>query len=68
MVETVEHTCLLTQSRTDATSKLRKGVGGAQQSECRFPLALIQGIVPLRSLVAQRTSPVAERHSAIHAT
>ena len=67
VVVKVQHTSLLAQCRTDAARKFGKGIGGAEQSVGPFPLASAQCLVPLGSLVAQRTSPVAERHTAVHA-
>ena len=43
-------------------------VGGIEESVSQLPVALVEGIVPLRCLVAQWTSPVAERHTTVHAT
>ena len=67
MVEAVQHTSLLAQCRTDATGEFWKGIGTIQQAVSQLPVALIQRIVPLRGFVAQRTSPVAKGHTAVHA-
>jgi hypothetical protein len=66
MVETVEDTGLLAQGRTDAARKLWKGIGRGEQLVSQLPIALIEGIVPLRRFVAQRTSPMAEGYAAVH--
>ena len=67
MVEAVEHTGLFAKCRTNAACELGKGIGACQQSVGLFPLAFIQGVVPFGCLVPKRTSPVAERHAAVHA-
>ena len=67
VVHEVEDTGFLAESRTDAACELRKVVGGVEQAVSQFPVTLVEGVVPLRSLVAQRTSPVTEGHTAIHA-
>ena len=67
MLHKIEHAGLLAESRTDAPRELRKVVGRVEQPVSQLPVAFIQSVVPLRRLVAQRTSPVAERHSAVHA-
>ena len=64
----VEHARLLAEARADAPGELREVVGGGEQLVGEFPIALIQCVVPFRHLVVERTSPVAERHAAIHAT
>ena len=68
VVHQVEDTSLLAECRTDTTCKLREVVGAVEQAVSQLPVALVEGIVPLRCLVAQRTSPVAERHTAVHTT
>ena len=67
MLHEVEHARLLAQCRTDASRELREVIGGVQQLVSQLPVALVEGIVPLWRFVAQRTSPVAERHAAVHA-
>ena len=62
----VQDTSLFAECRTDAARELREGVRGVQQLVGQFPITLVEGVVPLRSLVAQRTSPVAESHTAVH--
>ena len=67
VVEAVQHAGLLAQRRTDAARELGEGIGARQQTEGLLPLAPIQRVVPLWRLVAQRTSPMAEGHAAVHA-
>ena len=64
----IEHTSLLAESRTDATRELWKGIGLLQQLVCRFPFAAIECVVPFGVFVAERASPVAKGHAAVHAT
>ena len=54
--------------KKDFEPLLREVVGGIEETVSLLPVALVEGIIPLRCLVAQRTSPVAERHATIHAT
>ena len=68
MIHEIQDTSLLTECRTDASCELREVVGGIEETVSLLPIALVEGIIPLRCLVAQRTSPVAERHATIHAT
>ena len=68
MIHEIQDTSLLTECRTDASCELREVVGGIEETVSQLPIALVEGIIPLRCLVAQRTSPVAERHATIHAT
>ena len=68
MIHEIQYTRLLAECRTDASCELREVVGGIEEPVSLLPVALVEGIVPLRCLVAQRTSPVAERHATIHAT
>ncbi|CDA67129.1 putative uncharacterized protein [Segatella copri CAG:164] len=68
MIHEIQYTRLLTECRTDASCELRKVVGGIEETVSLLPIALVEGIIPLRCLVAQRTSPVTERHTTIHAT
>ena len=68
VVETVQHAGLLAERRTDAACELREGIGAAEQAISQFPVSFIQGIVPFRCLIAQRTSPVAERYATVHTT
>ena len=66
VVETVQHAGFLAERRTDAARELREGIGRREQAISLFPVAFIQRVVPFRRLVAQRTSPVAEGHAAVH--
>ena len=66
MVEKIEHAGFLTKGRTDAPRKFREGVGGRKQLISQFPVAFVKGLIPFRGLIAKRTSPMAERNSAIH--
>ena len=68
MIHEIQDTSLLTECRTDTSCELWEVVGGIEESVSQLPVALVEGIVPLRCLVAQWTSPVAERHTTIHAT
>ena len=68
MIHEIQDTSLLAECRTDASCELREVVGGIEETVSLLPIALVEGIIPLRCLVAQRTSPVAERHATIHAT
>ena len=68
MIHEIQYTRLLAECRTDASCELREVVGGIEETVSLLPVALVEGIIPLRCLVAQRTSPVAERHTTIHAT
>ena len=68
MIHEIQYTRLLAKCRTDASCELRKVVGGIEETISQLPIALVEGIIPLRCLVAQRTSPVTERHTTIHAT
>ena len=68
MIHEIQYTRLLAECRTDASCELRKVVGGIEETVSLLPVALVEGIIPLRCLVAQRTSPVTERHTTIHAT
>ena len=67
VVHEVEDTGFLAESRTDTSCELRKVVGGVEQAVSQLPVTLVEGVVPLRSLVAQRASPVTEGYTAIHA-
>src|SRR5574344_421250 len=66
VVNKIQHTGLFTESRTDTTGKLREGVGGVEQAVSQLIVAFVEGVVPLRWFVAQWTSPVAERYTAVH--
>ena len=68
VLDEIQHAGFLAECRTDAPSELGEGVGGVEQSVSQFPVAFIQGIVPLGRLVAQRTSPMAEGYAAVHAS
>ena len=63
----VEHAGLLAERRADAAGELREVVGLGQQLIGQLPVAAVEGIVPLWRFVANGTSPVAERHTAVHA-
>ena len=64
----VQHASLLAECRADASRKLGKVVGRVEQAICQLPIAFIQSVVPLGSLVAKRASPVAEWYATVHAT
>ena len=64
----IQDTSLLAERGTDTARKLRERIGLLEQLICRFPFAMIQGIVPFGVFIAQRTSPVAEGHATIHTT
>ncbi len=68
MIHQVEDASLLTECRTDTSCELWEVVGGIEQAISQLPVALVEGIIPLWCLVAQWTSPVAERHTTVHAT
>ena len=68
MVCEVEHASLLTECRADTSRKLGEVIGGVEQPVGQFPLSLPESVVPLRGLVVQRTSPVAERYATVHAS
>ena len=67
VIHQVEHAGLFTQCRTDAAGELGEVVGLVDELVGQFPVALVNGVVPLRRAVSQRTGPVAEGHAAVHA-
>ena len=62
------HTGGLARRRTEPTGELGKVVGRVQPFQRFVPIAAPDQVVPLRNEVAQRTSRVAERNAAVHAT
>ena len=62
----VEHARLLAEGRADASCELRERVGFAEQLVGVLPVAVVEGVVQFGVFVAERTSPVAERHAAVH--
>ncbi len=66
MLHQVEHAGFFAKRGADPAGKLRERVGAGKQLVCQLPVALIEGVVPFRRTISQRTGPVAERHSAIH--
>ena len=67
MIGKIEHASLFAERRTDAAGKFGEVVSGIEQTVSQFPVALAESVVPFRILIAQRTSPMAERHAAVHA-
>ena len=67
VVDEVQHAGLLAECRTDAPREFGEVVGGVEQLVGPFPVAVIEGVVPLWRFVAERTGPVAEGHAAVHA-
>ena len=62
----IQYARLLAESRADAPGELGEVVGGVEQAISQLVVALVEGVVPLRRLVAQWACPMAERHSAVH--
>ncbi len=62
-----QHTALLAEGGTDTACEFRKIVGFVQYLVGFFPFAFVEGVLKFGLLVAQRTSPVAERNTAVHA-
>src|SRR4029079_16850280 len=58
----------LTRRRTEPAGELGKIVRGVETIDGRTPLVVIDEIVPIRNQVAERTSLVAERDAAVHAS
>ena len=67
MVSKIQDASLFAERRTDATCEFRKVVRGIEQTISQFPVALSESVVPFRILIAQRASPMAEGHAAVHA-
>lgn len=63
----VEHTALLAESGTDAARELREVVGLSQQLVSALDVIFVKAVLPFGLTVAERTTPVAERNSALHA-
>ena len=57
---------LFAQCRTDAPCKFWEVVSLAQYPVCLFPFSIGKSALKFGLLVTQRTSPVTERHTAIH--
>ena len=68
VVGEIEHARLLAECRAHTTGKFRKVIGVVEPTISLAPVALIEGIVPLRVFVAQWACPVAEWHAAVHAS
>ena len=62
-----EHACGLTGRRAQPSGELGEVVRGVQPLDRLAPLPLPGQVVPLRDQVAEWTSAVAERNSAVHA-
>ena len=63
----IEHTSLLAEGRTDAPCEFRERIRGDEQLVSQFPFAFIYGILPFGLFVTQRTCPMAEWNSTLHA-
>ena len=68
VLDEVEHACLLAQSRAYSSCELWKWVCAVEQAVGQLPVPFVERVVPFRGFVAQRACPVAERHTAVHAS
>ena len=63
----IEDASLLAQSRTHPPGKLGEVVGHGEESVGTFNVVAIEAVLPFGLTVTKRTTPVAERHTALHA-
>ena len=64
----LQHAAFLAKGRADPAGKLRKVARLRKQVIGFAPQSAIEEVLPLGLLIAQRTSPMAERNAAVHAT
>src|SRR4029450_12615719 len=68
VVVDAEHARAFTRRRAQTSRELREVVRGMQAVDCRPPSIAIDEVVPVRDEITERTTLVAERNAAVHAT
>ncbi len=63
-----KHARFFAGSRTNPPGKIGEVIGFVKNLHSFFPFSLVNHILPFRHTVAQRTSPMTERYSTVHAT
>src|SRR4051794_34353511 len=63
-----QHTRRFARGRTDASGELREIVGRVQSTDRLAPTVLPYQVIPVRDEVIQRTSGMAKRDAAVHAS
>jgi hypothetical protein len=67
VVVDVQHAGRLARRRADQPGELGEVVGGVQVGERLLPAVVVDEVVPVGDLVAERTALLAEGHAAVHA-
>ena len=67
MAEKIQYAGLFAKRGAHATGEFGERICGREKLVGQLPVAFVESVVPFGRLVAERASPVAERHSAIHA-